>query len=201
MENFQIKGAPTCRIIYPDGMFRKSKPKNVPNARETHNCWVLIPKNDAEKVTQINEKYAEAFDDLKKRGFKGKVPAAIDPKNNCLLSGEDLFNSKDNVPEELKDYFIIKTSSNFPPVVVDTNKRVILNGLPAGELAAERISPVTFKDGDYVFANIQFWTYANSGEGIGCNLNAVVWVKEGTTIGGSAVSDNVDDLIDFADYV
>lgn len=198
MDRFQIKGAPTCRIVYPNGLFEKKQVKGGVGDPK-YSAIILIPKDDEAKVAQIKERFAEAFDNLRKQGFTGKTPKSINPKNCCLEDGDDYADEKEGA-EDFRGYLRLKVSSKtVRPIVVDKQKRVILNGVPIAGLDVERISDEELGSGDFIFANVQFWTYCNStAQGIGCNVLAVMRMAPGDPIGG--VSHNVDDYISTEGY-
>lgn len=199
MANFQIKGAPTCRVVYPKGLFEKTQVKGGVGDPK-YNAIILVPKTDAEKVAQVMEAYNAAFAELQNAGFKGKTPKGINPKNNCLEDGDAYADEHDGA-ESFRGYFRLKVASkNFRPIVTDLKKRIITNGVPVPGLTdVERMSDEELQDGDYIFANISFWVYCNTAaQGIGCNVHAIMRVKEGERIGGA--SQNVDDYIDAGDY-
>ncbi len=198
MKNFQLRGKATCRVVYPQTLFEK-RPIKGSDGDPKYNAIFLIPKDDTDKVNQLQAEYAEAFKELQSKGFRGKTPNAINPKNNCLVDGDAYADEQDG-REAFRRYWMLKCASkNFRPVVTDLQKRVILNGVPLAGVDVENISDEELNDGDYVLINVSFWTYANpTAQGIGCNINAVVRVAEGERIGGA--SKNVDDYIDTSDY-
>lgn len=198
MDRFQIKGAPTCRVVYPSGLFEKRK-VNGTEGEPKYNAVILIPKDDTEKVSQVKEAYAKAFAELQVKGFKGKNAAAINPKNNCLEDGDD-YADRVSEKEQFRGFLMLKVASkNFRPIVTDKAKRVILNGVALPNVAVENISDETLEDGDYIFCNVSFWTYFNTtAQGIGCNIHAVVRMAEGERIGGASTA--VGDYIDLGDY-
>jgi len=199
MEKFQLKGAPTCRVAYVQGLFEKRKVKGMEDGKEKYNAFVLVPKDDKEKVEQLLTEFNAAFAELQKKGFRGKTVKAINPKNNCLVDGDEYADEKDG-REAFRGYYIIKVSSpQFRPLVVDMQKRVITNGIHMPGLSVDNMSDQELHSGDYVLANLSFWVYNQATfQGIGCNPNAIVKVKDGETIGG--VSTNVDDYIDLSSY-
>lgn len=198
MKNFQLKGKATTRVVYPQGLFEKRSVKGT-EGEPKYNAIFLVPKDDTAKVAQIREAYDEAFNELRTKGFKGKAASAINPKNNCLVDG-DQYADENEGKDAFRGYLMIKCASKmFRPIVTDKEKLVILNGKPIAGLAAESISPETLEDGDYVHLNISFWTYVNAAaSGIGCNVHAVMRIAEGERIGGA--STNVDDYISCEDY-
>lgn len=201
LERLQIVGAPTNRVVYPLGLFKKTLVKGTPDLPENYkyNALILVPKDDEEKSNQIAEAYNEAFKALQAKGFPKKSPSAINPNNNCLLDGDKLAD-EDEKKEAFRGYWIVKVASkNFRPIVTDMSKLVILNDVPIAGLAPSKISPRTLEDGDYVFASISFWVYFNSSfQGIGCNVHAVIRAKAGERIGGA--SGDVDDYVDIEGY-
>lgn len=194
MERFQIKGAPTCRIVYPAGLFEKKRVKGS-EGEPKYNAIILVPKNDAEKMSQLNEKFAEAFQELKNKGFSKQTPKGINPKNNCWQDGDEY--ADESGKEAFRGYMILKVGSRqFRPIVCDTQKRHITNGVPLPGVDVENLSDEELGDGDYIKCNVSFWTYKNpTAEGIGANIHALVRVAPGERIGGA--SNNVDDYIDF----
>lgn len=198
MERFQITGAPTCRVVYPAGLFEKKYVKGA-EGDPKYNAIILIPKDDEAKINQLNAAFAEAFADLQKKGFKGKSAKALNPKNNCLVDGDELADDQEG-KEAFRGYLLLKVASkNFRPIVADMQKRAILNGVALPGVAVENISNETLEDGDYVFANVSFWTYNNAAaQGVGANVHAVMRAKAGERIGGS--STDVDDYIDTGGY-
>lgn len=200
-ERFQIKGAPTCRVVYPKGLFTKTLVKGAVDAPENYkyNALILIPKDDADKMAQLNEAYDKAFNELKTNPyFKGKTPASINPKNNCLEDGDKYADENDG-KDAFRGYMILKVSSKtVRPLVADMQRRAIFNGHPIAGTPVEKISDEELADGDYIFANVSFWTYGQSGfQGIGANVHAIVRAAEGERIGGA--SGDVGDYID-TDY-
>lgn len=199
LDRFMIKGAPTCRIVYPSGLFEK-KPVKGSNGDPKYSAVILIPKSDEEKVKQVMERYMEAFEDLKAKKYTGKTPDTLEDKNNALLDG-DKWADKEEGKEAFRGYLVLKVASkNFRPLVTDMQKRIILNGVPINGLNVEQMSDEMLEDGDYVLCNVSFWTYNKpTGKGIGANVHAVARVKEGEHIAG--VSTNVDDYLDLSEYV
>lgn len=200
-ERFQIKGAPTCRVVYPKGLFTKTLVKGAEDKPENYkyNALILIPKNDADKIAQLNDMYNRAFEELKSNPyFKGKTPASINPKNNCLEDG-DKFADENDGKDGFRGYMILKVASKaVRPIVADMQRRAIFNGCPIEGTPVEKISDETLDDGDYIFANVSFWTYGQSGfQGIGANVHAIVRAGAGERIGGASAA--VEDYID-TDY-
>lgn len=199
LEKFQIKGAPTCRVVYPAGLFSKQVVKGAEDSDPKYNAFIIIPKDDAAKATQVTDEFTKAFEELRGKGFTGKTVKAINPKNNCLIDGDEFADEKDG-REAFRGYLVLKVASKmFRPIVTDMQKRVILNGVPIAGLAVENVSDEELNDGDYVFANVSFWTYAEKTfQGIGCNVHAIKRAGAGERIGGA--SQNVDDYLDTAEY-
>jgi len=199
LERFQIKGAPTCRVVYPDGLFEKKSVSGVEDSDPKYNAFIIVPKDDKGKVAQILEEFNKAFSELRAKGFEGKTPETINPKNNCFINGDKYADEKDG-REDFRGYYIIKVASkNFRPIVVDKTKNVITNGILLPGLDVEKMSDEELCGGDYVIANLSFWVYnQKTFQGIGANIHAVVRMAEGDPIGG--VSKDVDDYIDMAEY-
>lgn len=199
LERFQIKGAPTCRVVYPDGLFEKKSVSGVEDSEPKYNAFIIIPKDDKDKVAQITAEYNKAFAELQAKGFTGKTVKAINPKNNCFIDGDEYADEKDG-REDFRGYYIIKVASkNFRPIVVDRKKNVITNGIHLAGLDVEKMSDEELCGGDYVLANISFWVYnQKTFQGIGANIHAVVRMAEGERIGG--LSQDVDDYLDMSDY-
>jgi hypothetical protein len=199
LERFQIKGAPTCRVVYPDGLFEKKPVAGMPESEPKYNAFILVPKADVAKFEQVNAAYAEAFKELQGKGFTGKTVKAINPKNNCFIDGDEYADEKEG-REAFRGYIILKCSSkNFRPVVTDKKKLVITNGVALAGLSVEKMSDEELCDGDYVFAAVSFWVYVQKTfQGIGCNIHAVVRMAEGERIGG--ISQDVEDYIDMEGY-
>lgn len=197
MKNFMIKGAPTCRIVYPAGLFEKRAPKGT-DGTPKYGAWILVPKDDKQKIAQIEEAFMEAFRELQTMKFTGKTPDAINPKNNCLIDGDKLADTQ-NGKDMFRGYMILNCKSgDFRPIVTDLQKRVILNGVPIPGLAVEHISDEELHDGDYIFANVSFWAYNRVAQGIGCNVHAIMRAKEGQRIAGMPT--DVDSYITPTDY-
>lgn len=199
LERFQIKGAPTCRVVFPAGLFTKQAVKGAEESDPKYNAFIIIPKSDADKVQQINDEFNRAFEELRGKGFAGKTVKTINPKNTCLIDGDEYADEKDG-REAFRGYLILKVASkNFRPIVTDLKKKVIINGVPLAGVDVENMSDEELGDGDYVFANVSFWTYnQKTFQGIGCNVHAIVRAKEGERIAGA--SQNVDDYIDTEGY-
>lgn len=199
MKNFQIMGAPTCRIVYPRGLFEKLPVKGA-EGDPKYNAIILIPKDDHAKVSQVQEQFAEAFKELQSKGYKGKTVKALNPKNVCLVDGDELADAQDG-KEQFRGFLMLKVASkNFRPIVADMQKRIIINGVPLANVPVENLSPEELADGDYIFANVSFWTYNNAAaQGIGANVHAIVRAAEGDMhFGGSSA--NVGDYIDTEGY-
>lgn len=197
LKNFQIKGAPTCRVAYPQTLFEKKAIPGV-EGQPKYNAIILVPKDDKEKIEQINEAFAEAFKELQNSGFRGKSPANINPKNVCWVDGETYADESDN-REWAREYMVLKVASrNYRPIVCDKTGLTILNGVDISGLPVEKISPEKLESGDYIFANICFWTYNKAAAGIGCNINAVIRAGAGEPIG--AASGDVKSYIDMGEY-
>lgn len=200
LERFQIKGAPTCRVVYPQGLFEKKSVSGVEDSEPKYNAFIIIPKGDKDKMEQVSKEFNNAFEELRAKGFSGKTAKAINPKNNCFIDGDEYADEKEG-REAFRGYVIIKVASkNFRPIVTDRSKLVITNGIPIPGLDVEKMSTEELCDGDYVLANVSFWVYnQKTFQGIGCNVHAVVRMAAGEAIGG--VSQNVDDYIEIEDYV
>ena len=202
MERFQIKGAPTCRVVYPKGLFTKTLVKGAEDKPENYkyNAILLVPKDDAEKIAQVQAAYDEAFAELQAKGFGGKTAKGINPKQNCWEDGDEYADNNKNA-EAFRGYMRLKVSSRqVRPIVTDMAKRSIFNGYPISGVEAERISDEELNDGDYIFAAVSFWTYAKGKgmEGIGANVHAIKRAAAGERIGGA--SNDVDDYLDTEDY-
>lgn len=198
MDRFQIKGAPVCRVVYPAGLFEKKAVKGVEGAPK-YNAIILVPKADEDKVKQINDRFAEAFAELQSKGFKGKNAKAINTKNNCWVDGDEFADMNDG-KEAFRGCMMLKVASkNFRPLVSDMQRRMIINGVPMPNVSVENLSDERLEDGDYIIANVSFWTYYNpTAQGIGCNVHAVVKYADGERIAGP--SNNVEDYIDLGEY-
>lgn len=201
LERFQLKGKATCRIAYVEGLFTKRLPKGATEGTPKYNAIILVPKDDTEKIEQINAEYAKAFKALKDAGFSGKSAAAINEKNNCWIDGDVLADKEDN-KERYRGYYLLKVASpSFRPMVFDTQKRIILNGVANPSVNAEDISPEELRSGDYVHASVSFWAYCKpTVAGIGCNPHAFIRVAEGEPFGGSGASTNADDYFNAEPY-
>lgn len=200
MANFQLKGKATCRIVYPDGLFEKRVAKGS-ESEPKFNAIILVPKDDKVKVEQILQEFNREFEALQKDGYKGKTVRTLNPKNVCLVDGDDYADEKDG-REDFRGFYLLKFNSKFRPLVVDMQKRTITNGLYTPNVDVENISDIHLESGDYVHVNIGFWHYNKPlAQGIGCNLNALMRVAAGEPI-GSAASSNVDDYlkVDGEDY-
>lgn len=198
MDRFQIKGAPTCRVVYPQGLFEKRAVKGT-EGDPKYNAIIIVPKSDEAKIKQVTEEFNKAFAELQAKGFKGKSPSAINPKNNCWIDG-DAWADREEGKDSFRGYMCLKVASkNFRPIVTDKTKKSILNGVPIPGLMVDQMSDETLEDGDYILCNVSFWVYNNSAaQGIGANVHAVVRMAEGERIGGA--SSNVEDYIDLEGY-
>lgn len=194
MKNFQLKGKATARVVYPSGLFEKRTVKGA-QGEPKYNAFFVIPKSDTEKVNQIKEAFEQAFKELQASGFRGKSSSAIDPRNCCFIDG-DTYADKSDGREQFREFYLLKFSSKFRPLVCDLQKRIITNGVPVQGVDVENISDEELADGDHVHLNISFWTYNNAvAAGIGCNVHAVMRVAAGEQLGGGA-SKNPDDYFD-----
>jgi len=199
LEKFQIKGAHTCRVVYPDGLFVKKTVSGVEDSEPKYNAFIVFPKTDEIKMKQLREEYEKAFLELRGKGFQGKTYKVINTKNNCFIDGDEYAAEKDG-RDAFKGLMILKVASkNFRPIVMDRAKLLITNGTPINGADIEKMSSEELNDGDYVLANISFWVYSQKTfQGIGCNIHAVVRVAEGEQIGG--VSKDIEDYIDMEGY-
>lgn len=196
MKNFQLKGKATTRVVYPSGLFEKRTVKGA-QGEPKYNAIFVIPKTDIDKVNQVKEAFEQAFRELQASGYRGKSSSALNPRNVCWVDGEAYANESDG-REQFRDFWLLKFSSKFRPVVCDLQKRIITNGVPVPNVDVENISDEELADGDHVHLNISFWTYNNPvAQGIGCNVHAVMRVAAGEQIGGG-MSTNPDDY--FKDY-
>lgn len=200
-ERFQIKGAPTCRVIYTKGLFEKTAIRGVAEAKPKYNAVLLVPKNDAEKMAQITERFNKAFEQLQGMGCGLKSPKGLNPKNNVWMDGDEFADMKDG-RDVFRGYVMISMSSpEIRPLVTDKAKRAILNGVQfAGRMIpVEQMSDEELGSGDYVIPVISFWAYKKSSfEGIGCNPIAFVKMADGARIGGGSL--DIDDYVDLEGY-
>lgn len=198
MERFQIKGAPTCRVAYVDTLFEKKSVKGA-DGDPKYSAVILIPKDDEAKVKQIMDEYNKAFADLQAKGFKGKTPKAINPKNNALEDGDEYADQADG-RDAFRGYYRLKVASkNFRPIITDRSRLVICNDHPVPGITVDQMSDQRLESGDYILCNVSFWTYNNpTAQGIGANVHAIVKMADGERISG--VSNNVDDYIDLESY-
>lgn len=199
LEKFQVKGAPTCRVVYPQGLFEKRKIKGIEGSEAKYNAFIIVPKNDEAKVAQITGELDKAFKELVGKGYKGKTYATINPKNQCWIDGDEYADTTGR--DGFRGYYILKVASpNFRPTVADKKNLIIDGGFPIPGLEVERMSDETLNDGDYVVVNISFWTYFKPQfQGIGANIHGVKRIKAGERIGG--VSMDIENLIvDEEDY-
>lgn len=200
---FRIDGPPTCRIVYPNGLHKKSLPKGVVEDEKTkpkYNAWLLVPKSDKAKIDQITKAYMEVFEQLKNtQYFDGTDPwEDIDRKQNCWIDGDKL--SKKEGKEAFKGYVILKASMpEYRPKVTDIDGHVITGGVPWPNMPVEDESTEELKGGDYVLAFISFWQYSyTSYQGIGMNIHGIKKIRDGERIGGGELSD--DEMFGDADY-
>lgn len=61
MEKFQIIGEPTCRVVYVEGLFEKKLPKGSTDGEPKYNALIIIPKDDVQKIAQLEREYNAAF--------------------------------------------------------------------------------------------------------------------------------------------
>lgn len=196
LDRFQITGAPTCRVVYPKGLFEKTVVKGT-NSEPKYNCVILVPKSDKAKIDQVDARFMEAFQELRDKKFTGKTPAAIESKNNCWKDGDEMAD-KDEKYEAFRGYKVLSVASrNVRPLVSDKQRRTITNGVPVPGLSVDQMSPEELNDGDYILCNVSFWTYNKAAAGIGGNVHAIVRVADGERIAGA--STNVDDYINMDD--
>lgn len=157
------------RLSYPS-LFTKKGNDKYPNSPAKYSAVLILDKvNNKQELDRLNKE----IDQLCKKE-KLKIEKIAD-KNLCLLDGDETEKA------ELANSFFLKTSNKNRPQVVDKKRNAITE--EDGIIYA----------GCYVNAIISMWSYDN---GIGCNLHAVQFSKNGDPFGGKTMdlSSKFDDL-------
>lgn len=190
-KGFQVPAM--CRIAYIKGVFEKTLPRGVQEGTPAYNCVILVPKKSEKACAAIMEAYNAEFEAIRKAGFKGKTPEALDRKNNCLVDGDKYADANDGM-EDFRGTWRLSCRMNYRPMCVDKEGLTITNGEMIPGLEAEQVSPEVLQSGDYVLVNLSFWSKFNASyQNIGCNVHAIKRMGEGALIG------NVPDITDFID--
>jgi hypothetical protein len=132
-----------------------------------------------------------------KQEYKAKFPSAqwINQPKLTLYDGDGVRPTGEPFGDECKAHWVLSTSSQKQPMVVDQAKQPILD-------------ETQVYSGCFALAIVNFYAYDTAGnKGIACALDGIMKTADGPKLGGAGVSaaafDNVaaDDLAKLADMM
>ena len=144
-----------------------------------YSVTLLIPKSDTATLGKIKEAIAAAREKFCQRNGANALPAK---PNHTLRDGDGQRDSGDDFGPECKGCYVIKASSKFKPVIVDSFKNEITD-------------PAEVYSGCYGRACIEFYGYNTAGsKGITAALLSIQKLHDGDRLGGTVGSaDDFDD--------
>jgi hypothetical protein len=147
----------------------------TPGQAQKYGASLLIPK----AAGQTYKKILEAIEEVKQT-YKAANPKAAwiaNPKLT-LYDGDGYRPSGEEFGQEAKGHWVLSTSSQRPPIVVDNMKNPILDSNQV-------------YSGCFGLAVINFYAYDTAGnKGIACGLNGFMKTSDGEKLGGGGVSNS-----------
>lgn len=154
------------------------KPREDMNGRLRYSVTILIPKEDTETLTKINDAIQAAAQKGKDGNWGGLMPPQLPTP---IHDGDGVRESGESFGPECKGHWVLTASSNEnnPPEVVDQNLNKILD-------------PSAVYSGCYAHVFINFFPYGGGTtgykKGIGAGLGPIQKVADGERLGGGAPS-------------
>jgi hypothetical protein len=162
------------------------KPAQTPGQKQKYGATLLIPKNATATMAKIQEAMQ-----LTKDNFAAANPKAAWVKNakNTLYDGDGMRPGGEEFGPECKGHWVLSSSSQKQPMVVDQQKQPILN--------AEEVY-----SGCFGMAVINFYCYDTAGnKGMACALDGFMKTADGPALGGFRITDDVWDNVAAQDLV
>jgi hypothetical protein len=160
------------------------RPAQAPGQKQKYGASLLIPKTAAETYKKI---LAEI--DRVKVEYKANNPKAgwiANPKLT-LYDGDGTRPGGEEFGQEAKGHWVLSTSSQRQPIVVDQAKNPILDSNQV-------------YSGCFGLAVINFYAYDTAGnKGIACGINGFMKTGDGEKLGGGGVSNSDWDNVAAAD--
>ena len=162
MATSQFTITPVARLAFP----ALATPKANQQGKEKYGCVLLF------------DKATSNLDELKALGagvVKEQWPdAAKRPKLRNPVKDGDVPNSMGNIPNGYAGCWVVSCSSNYAPGLVNQQAKKVLDAS-------------MFYPGCYVYAQVNAYSYANSGNvGVSFGLSALQFVRDGEKLAGAA---------------
>ena len=140
-----------------------------PGGGAKYSVTILIPKSDVDTINRINEGIQAAINE----GVTSKWGGIRPPQPPIPIhDGDGLKQSGEPFGEECRGCYVLTASDKLQPHIVDAYCNDIMN-------------PAEVYSGCYGRVGIRFFAYNSQGKkGIGCGLNAVQKLEDGTPLGG-----------------
>jgi hypothetical protein len=147
------------------------EPKPNPNGKVQYSAALLIPKSDQQNLQRLASAVKEVMDH-NQDVFKGRKP------ESPIHDGDTDGTNAGQEPYAGHYYVNAKAPEQYPPKIMDFNKRV---------LTAD--DEVKVYSGCYVQAVLSIFPYNNQQVGVGIGLTAIRKVADGEPLAGAVVSD------------
>lgn len=156
------------------------RPNTTPGAKPKYGATLLIPKTATQTMAKINA----AIDETKAEyGAKNPKATWIRQPKLTLHDGDGFRPTGEEFGPECKGHWVLGTSSQRQPMIVDANKIPILD---SNEVYS----------GCYALAVINFYAYDTAGnKGIACALDGIMKTGDGERFGGGHVTVNAFDNV------
>ena len=142
----------------------------------------LLLEKDSEEMKQMED----AILSVAKEKWGAKAPGLLKKLRKeeriCLRDGDGKFNKDGEIVDGFEGHYYVSASNKARPHTLNKYKETITLETD-GEFTGERRGP---RSGDFGAAMISFWPQDNKfGQRINCQLDAIMFLREGDPLGGS----------------
>lgn len=164
------------------------EPRENEQGESKYSVSILIPKDDEETITLIEEAIEEAKQEGRAKKWGGKIPANL---KTPLRDGDE---ERPDDEAYAGHYFFNATSTTKPQVVKFTGQRDKDNK-PIFETIE---SDEEFYSGCYAKASVNFYAFNKNGnKGIAAGLNNLLKTRDGERLaGGASAEEDFEDVVD-----
>ena len=149
----------------------------VDGGAEKYSISALIPKNDIENLTLINDALTEAYQNGVQKHWKAKIPAIM---KNPLRDGDAEKDLEKN--PEYAGMMFIGANNDHKPMVIGRNREPLND-------------PSQFYSGCIANVLVNFFPFSKAGNnGVGCSLLGVQFVSEGEALASNVSINDFDEM-------
>nr|DAK81144.1 MAG TPA: DNA helix destabilizing protein [Caudoviricetes sp.] len=157
-------------------------PRNDLNGNSKYSVTALLPKSDIQTKQAIDAAIAQAIEEGRNGKWNGVVPPVVPTP---IHDGDGVKDSGEPYGDECKGCWVFTASTNADPT------------RPRPEIVGPDLQPIMSAtevySGMYGRLSVNFAPYFSAGKrGIGCYLNNVQKLEDGTPLGGSKASASED---------